>query len=94
MKIIISPAKKMKQDADSFECHELPQLLHQTEQLYQQLCRMSYTELKRLWCCNDQIATLNYERLQKNGFTSESNTCNYVLRRNSVSLYGTLCTYG
>ena len=65
MKIIISPAKKMKQDADSFECHELPQLLHQTEQLYQQLCRMSYTELKRLWCCNDQIATLNYERLQK-----------------------------
>lgn len=47
MKIIISPAKKMKQDADSFECHELPQLLHQTEQLYQQLCRMSYTELKR-----------------------------------------------
>ena len=65
MKIIISPAKKMKQDADSFDCHELPQLLHQTEQLYQQLCRMSYTELKRLWCCNDQIATLNYERLQK-----------------------------
>ena len=65
MKIIISPAKKMKQDADSFDCHGLPQLLHQTEQLYQQLCRMSYTELKRLWCCNDQIATLNYERLQK-----------------------------
>ena len=65
MKIIISPAKKMKQDADSFDCHGLPQLLHQTEQLYQQLCRMSYAELKRLWCCNDQIATLNYERLQK-----------------------------
>ena len=91
MKIIISPAKKMKQDADSFDCHGLPQLLHQTEQLYQQLCRMSYTELKRLWCCNDQI---QLRTIAKDGFTSESNTCNYVLRRNSVSLYGTLCTYG
>ena len=65
MKIIIFPAKKMNQDADSFDCHGLPQLLPQTQRLYQQLCSMSYTELKRLWCCNDQIATLNYERLQK-----------------------------
>ena len=65
MKIIISPAKKMNQDADSFDCHGLPQLLPQTQRLYQQLCSMSYTDLKRLWCCNDQIATLNYERLQK-----------------------------
>lgn len=65
MKIIISPAKKMNQDADSFGCHGLPPLLHQTERLYRQLCKMSYTELKSLWCCNDQIATLNYERLQK-----------------------------
>lgn len=65
MKIIISPAKKMNQDADSFDCHGLPQLLPQTQRLHQQLCSMSYTDLKRLWCCNDQIATLNYERLQK-----------------------------
>ena len=48
MKIIISPAKKMNQDADSFDCHGLPQLLPQTQRLYQQLCSMSYTELKRL----------------------------------------------
>ena len=65
MKIIISPAKKMNQDADSFDCHGLPPLLDQTEQIYRQLCKMSYTELKHLWCCNDQIAALNYERLQK-----------------------------
>ena len=93
MKIIISPAKKMNQDADSFDCHGLPQLLPQTQRLHQQLCSMSYTDLKRLWCCNDQIATLNYERL-KDGFAPQSDTCRYVLRRDSVPLFGAQCAYG
>ena len=37
MKIIISPAKKMNQDADSFDCHGLPQLLPQTPVSYTHL---------------------------------------------------------
>lgn len=64
MRIIISPAKKMNVDVDSFACQGLPQFLPQTEQLYERLREMSYEELKALWKCNDQIAKLNYERLQ------------------------------
>ena len=64
MQIILSPAKKMKVDTDSFPCRSLPQLLPKTEQLYERLRGMSYEELKALWKCNDQIAKLNYERLQ------------------------------
>ncbi len=64
MKIIISPAKKMNRDTDSFDCHGLPPLLDRTEQLYRRLRELSYVELKALWGCNDQIAALNYERLQ------------------------------
>ena len=64
MRIIISPAKKMNVDVDSFACQGLPQFLPKTEQLYERLRGMSYEELKALWKCNDQIAKLNVERLQ------------------------------
>lgn len=64
MRMIISPAKKMKVDIDSFACQDLPQLLPKTEQLYERLRKMSYEELKALWKCNDRIAKLNFERLQ------------------------------
>ena len=64
MRIIISPAKKMNVDVDSFACQGLPQFLPKTEQLYERLRGMSYEELKALWKCNDQIAKLNFERLQ------------------------------
>ena len=64
MRIIISPAKKMNVDVDSFACQCLPQFLPKTERLYERLRGMSYDELKALWKCNDQIAKLNFERLQ------------------------------
>ena len=64
MRIIISPAKKMNVDTDSFACRGLPPLLPKTEQLYARLREMSYQELKSLWKCNDRIAMLNFERLR------------------------------
>lgn len=64
MRIIIAPAKRMKQDTDSFACQGLPRLLSKTDQLYALLRKLSYEELKVLWKCNDQIAALNFKRLQ------------------------------
>ena len=64
MKIIISPAKKMKVDTDSFPYRNLPEFLPHTEEIYRKLQGMSYDELKKLWKCNDQIAQLNVLRLQ------------------------------
>ncbi|MDD6884556.1 MAG: YaaA family protein, partial [Eubacteriales bacterium] len=64
MRIIISPAKKMNVDTDSFSCQGLPRFLPKTERLYERLRGMSYEDLKALWKCNDQIAKLNFERLQ------------------------------
>ena len=63
MRIIISPAKKMNVDTDSFACRGLPALLNKTEQLYGRMRGMSFQELKTLWKCNDQIAQLNAGRL-------------------------------
>lgn len=65
MQIIISPAKKMRVDTDSFPIEALPQFMPQTEELLTRLRELSYGELKTLWKCSDQLVQLNQERLQK-----------------------------
>lgn len=64
MKIIISPAKKMNVDTDSFEVEGLPPFLGETEKLLAALQGMTGEELQKLWKCNDAIAALNVQRLQ------------------------------
>lgn len=63
MRIIISPAKKMNVDTDSLPWRDLPVFLHRTEQLAKTLQGMGCDELKKLWKCNDSIASMNFERL-------------------------------
>ena len=63
MRIIISPAKKMAVDTDSFAVEGLPAFLEQTERLKAALQGMSPAELQALWKCNDAIAKLNAQRL-------------------------------
>lgn len=63
MRIIISPAKKMNVNTDGFPCRDLPAFLPKTEQLAKTLQSMGYEELKKLWKCNDSIASLNVQRL-------------------------------
>lgn len=64
MKIIISPAKKMKVDTDSLPWRDLPCFLSRTEELAKTLQAMDYEELKKLWKCNDSITQLNVQRLE------------------------------
>lgn len=64
MKIIISPAKKMKVDTDALNHHQTPQFISESDRLMNVLKKMSYEELKLLWQCSDSIAELNYQRLQ------------------------------
>lgn len=65
MRIIISPAKKMKIDTDSLSYDHLPKKIKETEILLSYLKKLSYEEAKAIWKCNDKIALLNYERIQK-----------------------------
>ena len=63
MRIIISPAKKMRVDTDSLPWQDLPAFLPDTEHLAAILQKMDRMELKKLWKCNDSIADVNVERL-------------------------------
>ena len=65
MYIIISPAKRMREDQDSLPWRDLPRFLPRTEQLLAALRGMSPAELKALWKCNDRIAALNVQRLRE-----------------------------
>ena len=64
MKIIISPAKKMKTDTDGLPFLGLPVFLPDAEKLKEWIRALSYEEAKKLWACNDKIATENYERFR------------------------------
>lgn len=64
MRVIISPAKKMRVDRDSLHHNQLPHFIDDAEILLRELEKKDYKDLKKLWQCNDAIASLNYERLQ------------------------------
>ncbi len=65
MRIIISPAKKMKINQDSLPPQNMPYFLEEAEVLLGRLKEMTYEELKKLWACSDKLATLNVERIRQ-----------------------------
>lgn len=64
MRIIISPAKKMNIDTDTFPQPTFPIFLEETSVLMEWICALSFPEAQKLWQCNDKIAELNYRRFQ------------------------------
>lgn len=64
MKIIISPAKKMRREPEDPAPLGLPVFLEDAERLRNWLRSLSYAQLKKLWACNDKIAEQNVERLK------------------------------
>lgn len=63
MRIILSPAKKMKELPDILAYRNLPVFLEQTEEILDWLKSKTREELKKLWACNDRIVEQNAERL-------------------------------
>ncbi len=64
MKIIISPAKKMRVDNDTFVALSKPAFLDKTFKIKEELSKMELPALRKLWECNDDIVELNFKRLQ------------------------------
>ena len=64
MRILISPAKKMNRDTDSFAPEGLPAFLPETRRLLTALEALSPAQLQALWKCGDAIARENVERLR------------------------------
>lgn len=64
MKIIISPAKKMREDRDGLSPESVPQFLEKTKEITHKMGELSDAELQKLWKCNDKLAELNINRVR------------------------------
>ena len=65
MRLIISPAKNMRRDDDTFLPLRLPVFLEQAEELRDYLRGLTYAQCRALWKCSDALTALNYERLRQ-----------------------------
>ncbi len=63
MKIIVSPAKKMKID-DIYPKSTTPQLLEKALELMSILKEKSLAELKAIWRCSDKVALHSFEQIR------------------------------
>ena len=63
MRIIISPAKKMVDEA-ALAHQDLPVFIERAERLRDWMRSLTYAEQKKLWACSDAIAEQNAERLE------------------------------
>lgn len=60
MKIIISPAKTVKEGQGQYG--SLPQLLARTEQIRKEVLKKDLNELMEMWGCSEKIAEVNQKR--------------------------------
>ena len=85
MRIILSPAKKMRVDSDSLSPVSMPVLLSQTKEILRWLQTLSYAEAKNLWTCNDKIAEENYARLQDMDLDSKASLTPAILSYDGIA---------
>lgn len=65
MKIIISPAKQMKSNENTYFSLTTPIYLEKAKKLAQHLSKLSYQELKTVLNCSDSLAKKAFENYQK-----------------------------
>ena len=83
MKIILSPAKKIKVDTDSIESLSEPVFKEKTDEILRWLQGRSEKELKEMWKCNDKIAEQNIERI--NSIKMENNLTPAILAYEGIA---------
>ena len=64
MKIILSPAKKMRVDTDFPGIYGKPVFLDDTKKILTWLKNRNREELKKLWKCNDKLTDENIDRIK------------------------------
>lgn len=94
MRLIISPAKKMRSDSDSFAVAAPPQFLEQAEELKTYLQTLDYDQCRALWRCNDAIAALNFERVRHMDLRRAQTPALFSYDGIPVSLHGAQCVLG
>ena len=64
MKIIVSPAKTMVENSDSYIGGSVPTYIDYSLILLDEIRKKSYEEMKEIWKCNEKIAKENFDRFK------------------------------
>ena len=64
MKIVVSPAKTMIENTDSYIGNSIPTYIDYSRMLLDEIRQKSYEEMKEIWKCNDKIANENFDRFK------------------------------
>lgn len=64
MKIILTPAKKMKKEVEFFEAKSVPVMLLETKQILARLQMLSIKDLQKVLKCSQRLAKETYENYQ------------------------------
>lgn len=65
MKIVITPAKKMRKDVDVFEANGIPILIEQTEKILNHLQTLNEKDIQKILKCSQKIAKEAYQNYQQ-----------------------------
>lgn len=74
MKILLSPAKTMLEEVESFMPQSTPIFLDKTQVLLKSLQALSFAELKDLWSVSDKLAKQNAERIKSMDLNAKTTT--------------------
>lgn len=64
MRIILSPAKQMKDEFEILSPTAVPEFLNKTEELLNWMKSQTHENLQKMWQCSSKIAKQNFERLK------------------------------
>ena len=65
MKIIISPAKNMRNDISFSQKLNTPVFINKTSEIFNRLKELNKDELTKLWKCNSKMVNELYDELHK-----------------------------
>lgn len=74
LKVIISPAKKMKIRNDILPYKNIPFFIKEAEKLFSYMGNMSFDELKDLWKCSDKLVEENERQFRIDSSRLSENT--------------------
>jgi len=88
MKIVVSPAKTMIENTDSYIGNSIPTYIDYSRMLLDEIRQKSYEEMKEIWKCNEKIANENFVQYQYMAVNvMESSSLEYI-RENLYILSG------
>ena len=87
LKVIISPAKKMKIRNDILPYKNIPFFIKEAEKLFSYMGNMSFDELKDLWKCSDKLVEENERQFRIGNLKQNQARRFFPMKESSINIW-------